>query len=482
MSSFNFSKRQIHYHECLQTTPSDARSLMSPEPGRDDKRSTTSTTELNPSYLHHDSCCIPPDGRISPTVALQDGFLSPINSFETTTVLPHRVVSTGAAIRRFCRFQWRNHKAPIFVFAAQLFAALMNLSARLLELGEFGTKLHPMQLLFFRMLVTTLGCSLYITINKIRHGILGPPKVRWMLVIRGLSGFIGIYGMWYSIEYMPLAEATVITFLAPNLTGYWCYMFLGEPYTRTEQLASLLALAGVVLIAKPASLFTNSDPGGTTPSTRAFVNETMATQGIDTAITGTPTTTASERLFAIVVALVGVLGGSIAMTMLRAIGNRAHTLVSVNYFGVVSLIVTFTVLFLAPYLNIGQPDLRLAIPSTARQWVLVAFTAACGLATQVLTTKGLSAERSNRAMAMMYTSMMFAAGFDHFIWGTTLSWMSATGSTMIVIGALWVALGKKGEARGSRSHDEEDVELVVGEEGEEDMLLGEGFEDQNEEG
>ena len=51
---------------------------------------------------------------------------------------------------------------------------------------------------------------------------------------RGLSGFFGIYGMWYSVRYLPLAEATVLSFLAPNVAGYLCARLLGDPFTRRE--------------------------------------------------------------------------------------------------------------------------------------------------------------------------------------------------------------------------------------------------------
>jgi drug/metabolite transporter (DMT)-like permease len=56
--------------------------------------------------------------------------------------------------------------------------------------------------------------------------------------------------MWYSMMYLPLAEATVITFLAPSVAGYLCHLVLKDPFTRKEQLGSFVALAGVILIAQ----------------------------------------------------------------------------------------------------------------------------------------------------------------------------------------------------------------------------------------
>ncbi|KAI0555767.1 hypothetical protein F4679DRAFT_5055 [Xylaria curta] len=427
----------------------------------------------------------PPGGPASPIIHSQIHFLPSTTSADATLIPPSRRTS----IRTFCTSQWRKHKAPIFVFGAQFFGALMNLFARLLELGDTDTKLHPMQLLLWRMLLTCLVCSLYIIRKQIPYGLLGSPEVRPLLVPRGIAGFFGIYGMWYSIQYLPLAEATVITFLAPLLAGYWCHLFLRDPYTRTEQLASFLALGGVVLITRPTSLFSDAVPEEEAVATalETIANVTaMATQGSETtasAIVDSPMPTTSERIGAIGVALLGVLGTSVAFTTLRAIGPRAHTLISVNYFSAACLIVSVSVLSLSPYLDIGQPDLRLAFPSSIRQWGFVLLITLCGFATQVLITKGLAAERSNRATAMTYTQMLFAAGFDRFVWGTTMSWVSATGCAMIIAGAVWVAAGKSGAVKEKGSEDNVDVEraAAMGPGGIESVpMLGEELEDQEE--
>ncbi|GAW14987.1 hypothetical protein ANO14919_043950 [Xylariales sp. No.14919] len=383
-------------------------------------------------------------------------------SFEGHLLPPPASTPGITGIRRFCASQWQRHKGPILVFSSQFFAALMNLCARLLELGDVDEKLHPMQLLFWRMLLTIIPCLLYVVWRQIPHGVLGSPEVRWLLAGRGFFGFFGIWGVWYSIKYLPLAEATVITFLAPNLSGYLSHIFLGDPYTRTEQLASLLALGGVVLITKPASLFSSGVEGEAAVQTalEAIANATMmATQGSNntgSAIVEPYIPTTPERLGAIGAALLGVVGSAFTFTILRAIGSRAHPLMSVNYFGAWTVTVASSVLFLAPYLQVGQPELQFALPSSAHQWGFLLVITACGFAVQYLLTKGLAAERSNRATAMTYTHMLFAAGFDRFVWGTTMGWMSVTGCAMIIAGAVWVAAGKQEPTKGMGNDNEGD--------------------------
>ncbi|KAK6955542.1 hypothetical protein Daesc_003182 [Daldinia eschscholtzii] len=346
---------------------------------------------------------------------------------------------TNLGIRGWFESTWRRNKAPLLVFAAQFFGALMNLIARLLEVEGH---MHPMQILFARMSMTVIGASAYIWWKRIPHGLLGHRDVRWLLVLRGFSGFFGIYGMWYSVKYIPLAEATVITFLAPNITGYLCHIFMHEPFTRVEQLASLVALAGVVLITKPTSLFS----GAASPSAAGNIAAEIAanaTAEVNSYPGGEHISTSAERLKAFGVALLGVLGAAVAFTTLRCIGKRAHPLISVNYFSSWSLIVTATTLSLAPVFDYGQPDLRLELPHSIRQCALLVAVAACGVIMQVLMTAGLATEKSNRATAMTYTHMLFAAAFDRWVFGNIMGWVSFIGCGLIIGSALWVVLTKK---------------------------------------
>jgi drug/metabolite transporter (DMT)-like permease len=65
--------------------------------------------------------------------------------------------------------------------------------------------------------------------------------------------------------YLPLADATVITFLAPGIACWVCSFVLKEPFTRMEQIAAMISLFGVVLIARPTSLF-NGNAGASPPA------------------------------------------------------------------------------------------------------------------------------------------------------------------------------------------------------------------------
>jgi hypothetical protein len=92
-----------------------------------------------------------------------------------------------ARISRWLGHFWGRNRGVVLVAAAQLFGALMNLAARLLEV-ESG--MHPLQILFGRMSLTTVLSCLYMWYNKVPDFPLGPKGVRGVLVLRGLSGFV----------------------------------------------------------------------------------------------------------------------------------------------------------------------------------------------------------------------------------------------------------------------------------------------------
>lgn len=333
---------------------------------------------------------------------------------------------------------------------SQLFGATMNLSARLLQVQE---AFHPMQILFIRMAATTIVCFVYMWWKSVPAAPWGPRGIRWLLVLRACSGFFGLYGMWCSIRYLPLAEATVVSFLAPNLAGYLCRVFLGDPFTRKEQLASYVALAGIVLITRPVALFT-SPPDAAAPVADVVAAAANATVAADDGMPGVLdyVPTVAERLGGIGMGLVGVAGTASSIVVLRAIGPRAHPLLAVNYFGTFSALLTGAVLAAAPALSggetwtwLGLPQLGLAgaLPHSLRQAGLLLAVALCGFGTQITITAGLARGRGdNRATAMMYTNVLFAATYDRLVFGHDMGWISVLGCALVVGSALWVVVGK----------------------------------------
>ena len=357
-----------------------------------------------------------------------------------------------SAMRRW----WGRNQGLVMVTISQAFGALMNVTTRLLETDAGG--IGPFQVLFARMSLTAFFCLIWMWWKKVPHYPLGPKGVRKLLVARGLTGFFGIFGMYYSLQYLPVADAVVLTFLAPALASYGCYLFLREPFPLSAQYASLISLVGVVLIARPTTFFSSAPPPP--PMTTEAAGITNSTSSYNA---GIPSATSSERLSAVGAAMLGVLGSAGAFTALRWIGKRAHVVISVNYFATWCTIVSTLALTLAQPLHLST-NLHFALPSSLRQWGMLIFLGVCGFFTQLLLTNGLAVGgrvNSGRAVNLTYTQMLFALALDKLVFGQSPGWWSLAGSGLILGSAIFVAMQRQegdapaDEAAVSGAEDEE---------------------------
>ena len=247
-----------------------------------------------------------------------------------------------------------------------------------------------------------------------------------------------------SLQYLPLAEATVITFLAPIVACWACSFLINEPFTFTEQMAGLVSLLGVVLIARPTSFFHHESSVPPVLSVGTGDGTLVANATITRPISTSDNVTSAQRLFAIFVALIGVAGAATAYTTIRWIGTRTHPLISINYFAAWSTLVSLVILLFVPGMDFK-------LPSGFKQWFYLIFLGICGFVMQFLMTAGLTYEKSSRATNMVYTNMLFALAFDKIVFDTTPGALSILGSSLILGSALYVALQKDLAKRSRKS-------------------------------
>jgi len=346
--------------------------------------------------------------------------------------------------------------------------------------------------------ITVLCSTLYMWRAKTEHFPFGMPEVRPLLIARGLTGFFGVFGMYYSLLYLPLADATVITFLAPSLACWACSYLINEPFTKMEQIAAYVSLFGVVLIARPISLFSSFSHANDVPPDAGNADLLPAPTNITSPSLASnyDDVTPTQRATAVGVAMLGVLGATGAYTTLRWIGKRAHPLISVNYFATWCTVVSVVMMFVLP--GVG-----FLMPTGLRDWSFLIFLGVCGFIMvrtyfqrlapysdshlpphtlrfrpaqystsrfntylplsfrlfqlsqhhttyqttsnspqQFLLAAGLQYEKSSRATNMVYTQMLFALAADKLVWGTTPSALSILGSSLILGSAIYVAMHK----------------------------------------
>jgi len=276
-----------------------------------------------------------------------------------------------------------------FIVLSQFFNSIMVVSTKLLETDpEFDEPIHPFQILFVRMIITFIGCFAYLKYWKKETEIFGPKNIRWLLVLRGLVGFVGVFSMYYSLMYLTVSDAVVITFLVPSVTGFLAWMVLGERWTLVEAMGGLVSLLGVLLIARPSFIF------GESSSSKDHNIETSNPE---------------ERLLATSVALCGVIGASGVYIVIRFIGKRVHSLVTVEYFAALCVMISLGGIVVVPGLSFKTPH-------TSRQWFLFFALGISGFFMQFLLTEGIQREKASRASAMLYTQMVYAIIWEVIIW------------------------------------------------------------------
>lgn len=222
-----------------------------------------------------------------------------------------------------------------------------------------------------------------------------------------------------SLSYLPLPDAVVITFLVPTVLSFACSIIpsLKEPFTTQEKIGGLISLIGVILIARPTFIFHSGTPHNTVVSITP---------------TEPPYVSPHQRTLAVAMALVGVLGAAGAYTTIRVIGQRAHPLISVNYFAALTTVCSLIGLLTIP--SVGG----ILFPHGPLEWGLLISIGVSGFLLQFLLTKGLQLEKAGRAGSLVYTQMIWAVLFEWLVWGNIVSGLSLIGAALILSGAGWV--------------------------------------------
>ncbi|KAG1893373.1 uncharacterized protein F5891DRAFT_1066972 [Suillus fuscotomentosus] len=282
--------------------------------------------------------------------------------------------------------------------------------------------MHTLELIAVRMGITLACCVLYMVAMKIPDPILGPKGVRLLLVNRGLCGFFGLFGMYYSLQYLSLADATVLSFLAPLSAAIGGYIVLKEPYSKREAFAAIVSLLGVILIARPPFLF------GDTNSVNS-----------DSSDAASSLATAIDRIRAVCVAVFGIVLGTGALLSMRAIGKRAHPMHLMMFFSTWCTIVASAAMYFM--------KIPIVYPHNWKWAAMLIFIGLSGFFAQTLTTIGYQHETAARGSMGQYVQLLFAGVLEYVIFGTVPSALSLIGAAIIMASAIYVIISKKGSPK-----------------------------------
>lgn len=135
------------------------------------------------------------------------------------------------------------------MLAAAVFIAATLLLAKALGTGALGPALHPLQVTHGRFVFAFVAIGLVaLSVRQaLRTQNLG------LHVIRSACGFSGATLMFAAAAFIPLSDATAISFLNPVLAMVLAIPLLGERVGPVRWIAAAIALTGAVILLRPGA-------------------------------------------------------------------------------------------------------------------------------------------------------------------------------------------------------------------------------------
>lgn len=158
-------------------------------------------------------------------------------------------------------------------------------------------------------------------------------------------------------------------------------MVLNVTFPSHQIVAGILAFFGVAIITDPFSLHE--------ALTSLLLDSSSGSVAAQSTFAKIPSVTSFHRNAAIALGVFSALATASGFTTIRLVGDRAHVLIQVNYYSMVSTIISGMILLLPiPTLPL-LGSTGFCLPATYREWVLLAFIGLSGFMLQFLMTAGL---------------------------------------------------------------------------------------------
>ena len=137
--------------------------------------------------------------------------------------------------------------AVVFMLTATAFIAATMLAAKALGTDVLGPALHPLQVSHGRFLFAFLAISTAVMVFRPK---LASPHIG-LHIGRTLFGWGGVTLMFAAVAFIPLSDATAISFLNPVFGMLLAIPLLGERVGKWRWLAAATALIGAMILLRP---------------------------------------------------------------------------------------------------------------------------------------------------------------------------------------------------------------------------------------
>ncbi len=267
---------------------------------------------------------------------------------------------------------------------ATVFIAATTLLAKALGTPTLGPEMHPLQISHGRFLFAFLTIASIATVLRFR---LQAPH--WRLhVARSVLGWGGVSLMFAAVAFIPLSDATAISFLNPVFAMVLAIMFLGERVGPVRWAAAAIAFAGALILLRPG-------PESFQPAALLALSAAM------------------------------VMGGEI--TCIKRLSGRESPLQILlinNTIGMVIASLAVIPVWQAP---------------TGAQWAALAGIGVLMLTAQVCYVNAMARADASLVVPFSYATLIFATLYDLAVFGVIPDAVSITGAGIIVAGGALLA-------------------------------------------
>ena len=139
--------------------------------------------------------------------------------------------------------------AALLTLCASAFAAGSTLMAKMVGSGTLGPALHPLQVSQGRFLFAFIAISTTVAIFRPR---LTQPRLMHH-VARSILGWGGVTLMFAAAVYIPLSDATAISFLNPVFAMIFAIIFLREMVGKWRWIAAGISITGAMILMRPGA-------------------------------------------------------------------------------------------------------------------------------------------------------------------------------------------------------------------------------------
>lgn len=159
--------------------------------------------QLGPSYYPEESTSSSDATKAFLSLPLQPATLYSSPSHSTSTISIHPRARSRSPFPMRKGSLWTRSKAMLYnnrgimlVLLSQFFGSVMSLATRILETSFPEQRFHALQILFARQSITSVLVWLWLWRNRVEHAPFGPKGVRVLLIMRGVGGFFGVFGLY----------------------------------------------------------------------------------------------------------------------------------------------------------------------------------------------------------------------------------------------------------------------------------------------